>query len=150
MKIGIPAERREHEARVAASPDTVKKYVGLGFEVVVEAGAGAGASIPDDAFKEAGAEIAADEAYRLGALEAVVPREELHATARGLADKIAAKSPVALRLAKESLNGIELLDPKQSYRFEQGFTLELYRAGDSQEAREAFVEKREAKFSDRS
>ena len=47
---------------------------------------------------------------------------------------------------KESLNGIELLEPKTSYRFEQGFTLELYTSPDSQEAREAFVEKRAAKF----
>ncbi|MGE5506811.1 MAG: Re/Si-specific NAD(P)(+) transhydrogenase subunit alpha [Actinomycetota bacterium] len=60
MKIAIPKERRAGETRVAASPDTVKKFVGLGFDVVVEAGAGAGASISDDVFKEAGATIAAD------------------------------------------------------------------------------------------
>ena len=47
MKIAIPKERRTGEARVAASPDTVKKYVQMGFEVQVEAGAGAGASIAD-------------------------------------------------------------------------------------------------------
>ncbi len=40
MKIAIPKERRAGEARVAASPDTVKKYIGMGFEVVVESGAG--------------------------------------------------------------------------------------------------------------
>ena len=45
-----------------------------------------------------------------------------------------------------SLNGIELLEPKKSYRFEQGFTLELYQSPDSQESRDAFVEKRDAKF----
>ena len=60
--------------------------------------------------------------------------------------KIAAKSPKALRLAKWSLNGIELLDLKKSYRFEQGFTLELYTSPDSQEARDAFVEKRDAQL----
>jgi len=65
-----------------------------------------------------------------------------------LATKIASKSPRALRLAKESLNGIELLDIKKSYRFEQGFTLELYTSPDSQEARNAFVEKRDASFKD--
>ncbi|HLN24347.1 MAG TPA: NAD(P)(+) transhydrogenase (Re/Si-specific) subunit alpha, partial [Patescibacteria group bacterium] len=43
MRIAIPKERRADELRVAASPDTVKKYVGLGFDVVVEAGAGEGA-----------------------------------------------------------------------------------------------------------
>jgi enoyl-CoA hydratase len=95
-----------------------------------------------------GEPISAAEAYRLGALEAVVKREELRATAQALASKIAEKSPKAVRLAKESLNGIELLDVKKSYRFEQGFTLELYTSPDSQEARDAFVEKRGAKFSD--
>jgi enoyl-CoA hydratase len=65
---------------------------------------------------------------------------------RGIPMKIAEKSPKAVRLAKESLNGIELLDVKRSYRFEQGFTLELYTSPDSQEARDAFVEKRDASF----
>jgi len=96
-----------------------------------------------------GQPITAAEAYRLGALESVVTREELMPTARALAQSIAAKSPKAVRLAKESLNGIELLDIKRSYRFEQGFTLELYTSPDSQEAREAFVEKREAQFTDK-
>jgi enoyl-CoA hydratase len=63
-----------------------------------------------------------------------------------LAATIASKSGKALRLAKWSLNGIELLDPKDSYRFEQGFTFELYSSRDSQESRDAFVEKRDAKF----
>jgi enoyl-CoA hydratase len=95
-----------------------------------------------------GEPITAAEAYRLGALETVVPRQDLLPTARALAAKIAAKSPRAVRLAKESLNGIEPLDVKKSYRFEQGFTLELYTSPDSQEARSAFVEKRDAKFTD--
>ncbi len=95
-----------------------------------------------------GEPISAAEAHRLGAIEALVPRDELRATALALAGKIAAKSPKAVRLAKESLNGIELLDLKKSYRFEQGFTLELYTSPDSQEARDAFVEKRGARFSD--
>ena len=95
-----------------------------------------------------GEPISAQEAYRLGALEAVLPRDELRPAARAIAAKIAEKSPRAVRLAKESLNGIELLDIKKSYRYEQGFTLELYTSPDSQEAREAFVEKRDARFSD--
>ncbi len=97
-----------------------------------------------------GEPISAQEAYRLGALEAIVTREELMPRAREIARSIAAKSPKAMRLAKESLNGIELLDIKRSYRFEQGFTLELYTSPDSQEARDAFVEKREASFSEKS
>ena len=93
-----------------------------------------------------GEPITAEEAYRLGAVESVLPAAQLLPAARELAAKIAAKSPKALRLAKESLNGIELLDIKRSYRYEQGFTLELYTSPDSQEARNAFVEKRDAKF----
>jgi enoyl-CoA hydratase len=93
-----------------------------------------------------GEAIDADEALRLGGVESVVPREQLRGEAMALARKIASKSPKAIRLGKWSLNGIELLDIKQSYRFEQGFTLELYMNPDSQEARDAFVEKRDAKF----
>jgi NAD(P) transhydrogenase subunit alpha len=58
MKVGIPKERREHETRVAATADTVKRFVGLGLEVAVEKDAGAGALIPDDAFGAAGASLA--------------------------------------------------------------------------------------------
>ncbi len=66
MKIAIPKERRAGEARVAASPDTVKKLGALGLEVIVEKGAGEGASIPDEEFAGAGAAIAEDEASALG------------------------------------------------------------------------------------
>jgi enoyl-CoA hydratase len=93
-----------------------------------------------------GEAIDAAEAHRLGGVESVVPRAELRDEALALARTIASKSPRALRLAKHSLNGIELLDVKESYRYEQGFTLELYTSPDSQEARDSFVEKREAKF----
>jgi NAD(P) transhydrogenase subunit alpha len=62
MKLAVPKERRPHEKRVAASPDTVKKLVGLGVEVCIETGAGGGARISDADFEAAGATIAADEA----------------------------------------------------------------------------------------
>ena len=90
--------------------------------------------------------IDAAEAYRINGVEKVVPKAELRDEALAFARNIASKSPKALRLAKWSLNGIELLDPKESYRYEQGFTLELYTSPDSQEARDAFVEKRDADF----
>jgi enoyl-CoA hydratase len=93
-----------------------------------------------------GEPIDAAEAYRLGGVLRVVAKDQLRAAALELAGKIAAKSPRAVRLAKESLNGIEPFDVKRSYRFEQGFTLELYTSPDSQEARDAFVEKRDARF----
>jgi len=90
--------------------------------------------------------LGADEAYRLGALERVVPRDELRATAREIAEKIAAKSPAMMKIAKRSLNGVEDGSLEDKYRWEQGFTLEAYTINDSQEARDAFVEKREAEF----
>lgn len=60
MKIAILKERREHELRVAASPDTVKKYKAMGFEVAVEKGAGVASSFTDAAYEAAGAAIAPD------------------------------------------------------------------------------------------
>jgi enoyl-CoA hydratase len=90
--------------------------------------------------------IDADEAYRLGAIEKVVPLEELRATARGIAEKIAEKSPAMVKLAKEALSGIENGNLEDKYRWEQGFTYEAYKMGDSQEARDAFIQKRDADF----
>ncbi len=57
MRIAILTERAAGETRVAASPETVKKFIGLGASVAVEAGAGQSASIPDESFAAAGAEI---------------------------------------------------------------------------------------------
>ena len=57
MKIAVPKERRAFETRVAASPDTVKKFIGLGCEVLVEKDAGLAASFTDEAFVAAGATI---------------------------------------------------------------------------------------------
>jgi enoyl-CoA hydratase len=90
--------------------------------------------------------IDAAEAWRLGAIERVVPREALRDTAMGIAASIAAKSPAMVRLAKESLNGIEDGNLEDKYRWEQGFTYQAYLTSDSDEARQAFVEKRDAKF----
>ena len=72
MKIAIPKERRPGEARVAASPDTVKKFAALGLEVVIETGAGDGVSIADAVFAGAGAAIADDEAAALGDADIVL------------------------------------------------------------------------------
>jgi len=60
MKLAVPKERRAHETRVAASPDTVKKFVAMGFEVAVEKGAGEGSAMIDAAYEKAGATIAKD------------------------------------------------------------------------------------------
>ncbi|MBS0366926.1 MAG: enoyl-CoA hydratase family protein [Proteobacteria bacterium] len=86
-----------------------------------------------------GGRIEAAEAWRLGALEKVVPVASLLQEARAFAGIIAGKSRRALVLAKEALNGIEPRDVDHGYRFEQGFTLEMYLHEDSQKARDAFV-----------
>ena len=90
--------------------------------------------------------IGAPEALRLGAIERVVPREQLRDTALEIAGKIAAKSPAMIRIAKEALTGIEDGDLEAKYRWEQRFTLQAYMSPDSSETRAAFVEKRDAKF----
>lgn len=72
MKVAVIKERRAHERRVAASPDTVKRMVGMGLEVVSENGAGAGACFSDAAFAAAGASIAGDAAAALGDADIVL------------------------------------------------------------------------------
>ena len=59
MRLAVLKERRAAETRVAATPETVKKLIGLGLTVAVEAGAGANASIADADYAAAGAEVAA-------------------------------------------------------------------------------------------
>jgi NAD(P) transhydrogenase subunit alpha len=88
MRLAVLKERRTGEARVAATPDTVKKLIGLGLSVAIEAGAGLTASISDAEFAAAGAEIAPDAAAALsnaGILFAVqAPEPEIRAlVARG-------------------------------------------------------------------
>ena len=58
MKLGVPAESAKDEARVAATPETVKKFIALGFKVSVQAGAGERSRILDKAYSDAGATIA--------------------------------------------------------------------------------------------
>ncbi|MCE9550242.1 MAG: NAD(P)(+) transhydrogenase (Re/Si-specific) subunit alpha, partial [Betaproteobacteria bacterium] len=57
MRIGIPMETRAGETRVAATPETVKKMLAAGHAVMVQQGAGAGASIPDADYQAAGATL---------------------------------------------------------------------------------------------
>lgn len=90
--------------------------------------------------------IDAEEAYRLGAIERVVELSELRDRALSIAAKIAEKSSPMIQLAKEALTGIEDGNLESKYRWEQGFTLQAYTDTDSQEARDAFVEKRDASF----
>jgi NAD(P) transhydrogenase subunit alpha len=67
MKIAIVKERRPHETRVAATPETVKKLKALGAEITIEAGAGTVAAYTDQAYSEAGATIVPDAASAVAA-----------------------------------------------------------------------------------
>lgn len=96
-----------------------------------------------------GGQITAEEAHRLGGIEQVVSIGEHLGAAREFAGIIASKSRDALRIAKQALNGIESFDVDRNYRWEQGFTFEMYMHEDSQSARDAFVETgKTAKFED--
>ena len=94
-----------------------------------------------------GAAATAAELHHHGSVLEVVERSALRERARAVATQIAGKSPTIIRAAKESLNGIDPMDVRKSYRYEQGFTYELTLAGVADEARSAFVEKRDAHFS---
>jgi enoyl-CoA hydratase len=85
----------------------------------------------------------AEELHHFGSVLQVVQPGGLRAAARELAKEIAQKNPTVIRRAKESLNGIDPVDVKRSYRFEQGFTFELNLSDVSDEARQAFIDKRE-------
>jgi enoyl-CoA hydratase len=80
--------------------------------------------------------------HRFGTVHEVVPAARLQEAARAVAGEIAAKDPVVIRRAKEALNGIDPVDVKRSYRFEQGFTFELNLNGAGDRARQKFTEGR--------
>jgi len=94
MRVAVVKERRAHERRVAASPDSVKRMAALGLEIVAEAGAGAAAGFTDAAVAAAGARIVPDAAAALGEADIVLKvqrptiggdgmPDELHALKRG-------------------------------------------------------------------
>lgn len=102
MKLAIPKERRAHERRVAATPDTVKRLKGLGLEIVVESGAGAGISIADQAYADAGAAIAADYAATVGDADIVLKVARPTTGMEGIDEAVALKRGAVL---------IAMLDP---------------------------------------
>jgi enoyl-CoA hydratase len=85
----------------------------------------------------------AEELQAWGSVHAVVEEHQLADKAREVARTFAKKIPRVVRVAKECLNNIDPVDVNRSYRFEQGFTFELNLAGVADEARDAFVEKRD-------
>jgi enoyl-CoA hydratase len=86
------------------------------------------------------------ELYRLGAVEEVTPAGEAETRAIAFARRLAAKSPIGLRLAKESIIRIETMGLEEAYRTEQDYTQRLSSFNDATEAMRAFVDKREPKW----
>jgi len=106
MKVAVVKERRAFERRVAASPDTVKRMIGMGLDIVVESGAGEGAWFGDAAFATAGASIVADEATALGDADIVL---KVQRPLRGVEDGLD-----ELALIKRGAVLIGLLQPAQN------------------------------------
>jgi enoyl-CoA hydratase len=96
-----------------------------------------------------GDRLPAAELYRLGIIEACLPPEELMPEAMRMAARIAEKSPLGIKYAKTSCNLVELMPPRDAYRFEQNYTYELSRTEDAREARMAQLEKRKPVFKGR-
>jgi enoyl-CoA hydratase len=96
-----------------------------------------------------GERVFGPELYRTGVVEACVPQAELMVTALTIARSLAAKSPIAMRMAKGSLNAIEEMSLRDGYRHEQNLTGELRRTEDSREAMRAFIERRPPVFKGR-
>ncbi|MEG3627646.1 enoyl-CoA hydratase family protein [Streptomyces poriticola] len=82
--------------------------------------------------------VTAAELHGYGSVWRVVPRERLADAALELAREIAAKDGTLLRLAKAAINGIDPVDVRRSYRFEQGFTFEAGLTGVADRVRGAF------------
>jgi enoyl-CoA hydratase len=80
----------------------------------------------------------AAELHAYGSVLRVVPRGQLHEAALEVARQIAAKDPAVIRAAKESLNGIDPVDVRRSYRYEQGYTFELNLSGVAGQVRDEF------------
>ncbi len=116
MKLAIPKERREHERRVAATPDTVKKLIALGFDVAVEKDAGLMSNIPDSQYSDAGAKITADAAATFKDADVIFKVQRPMHAAEGKVDEISLIKPGAILAA--------ILSP-----FTDGATVDAYASG---------------------
>jgi enoyl-CoA hydratase len=86
----------------------------------------------------------AAELHGYGSVLHVVPRDDLRGAALAVAAEVAAKDPVVIRAAKESLNGIDPVDVRRSYRYEQSYTFELNLSGVADRVRDGFGRDRDA------
>lgn len=96
-----------------------------------------------------GQRISAPELYRLGVLEECVPPDELMPQAMAVAGEIASKSPMTVRLLKESFTAVESMSLRDGYRLEQNVSKAMSQTADAQEAQLAFVQKRKPVFTGR-
>lgn len=107
MRLAVPKETREGERRVAATPETVKKFKGLGLDVVVQAGAGSAANIADADYAAAGAGIAPDQASTLKDADIILkvrgPQAEETAHLKSGAIVVALLSPATEQALIQSL-----------------------------------------------
>jgi alanine dehydrogenase len=76
MRVGVPSEIKVHEYRVGLTPGAVREYVAHGHQLVVQSGAGAGIMASDDAYRAAGAEIAATAAEIFANCDMIVKVKE--------------------------------------------------------------------------
>lgn len=90
--------------------------------------------------------VPAEELVQYGGIVSVVPDDELEKAATELAQRITRHSPVAIKIAKRSLNQIEYMELKSGYQFEQSLTGELSGYDDAKEAVAAFFERREPRY----
>ena len=88
------------------------------------------------------ATASAAELHGYGSVLLVVPRDDLRSAALEVAGQVAAKDPAVIRAAKESLNGIDPVDVRRSYRYEQGYTFELNLSGVADRVRDDFGRRR--------
>ncbi|MBL8702429.1 MAG: enoyl-CoA hydratase/isomerase family protein [Alphaproteobacteria bacterium] len=93
-----------------------------------------------------GERVSAAELHRLGVIQSAVPAAALPEAAAKLARTIAAKSPLAVKVIKESFSTVESMSLRDGYRLEQNKTVELNRTEDAKEAKRAFIEKRKPNF----
>lgn len=96
-----------------------------------------------------GYRVSASELYRLGVVNSVFSQDDLLPEALAIARVIADKSPLAIRLSKQTLNAIEDMSLRDAYRYEQDMTMALGKSEDAREAQRAFLEKRKPIFQSR-
>lgn len=124
MKIAIVKERRPHETRVAATPETVKKLKALGAEITIETGAGTAAAYTDQAYSDAGAMIVADAASAVAAGDIVFKIQRPMSADEGLDELSLLRQGQTLMSALGALTNKDLVQNLAS-RGVTSFALEL-------------------------